>query len=50
MQDGRAAELALADTVAASPAVGPHDLVVLDLGLPRQDGMVLLLIGQAAAR
>ncbi len=32
--DGREAELALADAV--------HDLVVLDLGLPRKDGMALL--------
>jgi two-component system response regulator QseB len=32
--DGRAAELALAN--------GVYDLVVLDLGLPRQDGMMLL--------
>lgn len=34
VRDGRAAELALAD--------GGHDLLLLDLGLPRQDGLTLL--------
>ena len=38
--DGRAAELALRDAV--------HDLVVLDLGLPRRDGMALLASLRAA--
>ena len=33
-EDGRIAELALAN--------GVYDLVVLDLGLPAQDGMVVL--------
>lgn len=42
VQDGHAAEVALADAEAASPGGGAHDLVVLDLGLPRRDGMVLL--------
>lgn len=34
VRDGRAAELALAD--------GGYDLLLLDLGLPRQDGLALL--------
>ena len=34
VEDGRAAELALADPV--------HDLVLLDLGLPRRDGLAVL--------
>src|SRR5690349_10107751 len=34
VRDGRAAELALAD--------GVHDLALLDLGLPRKDGMAVL--------
>lgn len=34
VQDGRSAELALASAM--------HDLVVLDLGLPKKDGMTLL--------
>jgi two-component system response regulator QseB len=34
VQDGRAAETALAD--------GAHDLVLLDLGLPRRDGLAVL--------
>ena len=34
VRDGRAAELALAD--------GHYDLLLLDLGLPRQDGLALL--------
>jgi two-component system response regulator QseB len=34
VRDGRAAETALAD--------GAHDLVLLDLGLPRKDGLTLL--------
>lgn len=34
VRDGKAAELALAD--------GGHDLLLLDLGLPRQDGLTLL--------
>jgi two-component system OmpR family response regulator len=35
VRDGRAAELALAENV--------HDLVLLDLGLPRKDGLEVLL-------
>jgi two-component system response regulator QseB len=38
--DGRAAQLALAD--------GGHDVAVLDLGLPRQDGMAVLAAARAA--
>jgi two-component system response regulator QseB len=38
--DGRAAELALKD--------GNHDVAVLDLGLPRQDGMSVLAAARAA--
>ena len=38
--DGRAAQLALTD--------GGHDVVVLDLGLPRQDGMAVLAAARAA--
>jgi two-component system response regulator QseB len=44
VHDGRAAELALADEV--------HDLALLDLGLPRKDGMAVLkeLRGRGSAR
>ena len=38
--DGRAAQLALAE--------GGHDVAVLDLGLPRQDGMAVLAATRAA--
>jgi len=38
--DGRAAQLALAE--------GGHDVAVLDLGLPRQDGMAVLAAARAA--
>jgi len=38
--DGRAAQLALTD--------GGHDVAVLDLGLPRQDGMAVLAAARAA--
>jgi two-component system response regulator QseB len=40
VQDGRAAELALAN--------GVYALAILDLGLPRQDGMVILTALRAA--
>ena len=43
--DGAAAEAALQPVASASPAgpqAGPHDLVVLDLGLPRKDGITVL--------
>ena len=43
VQDGRAAELALAENV--------HDLVLLDLGLPRTEGLeVLRAMRRAATR